>query len=300
MTSGLTVLLLLVFWQDSALDWSAKANGEVIYSRDVERETARALKGKKVDDATKAALHKETLQLLIDQRLIAQGLTRDKLWVSGQELELAESRLRKQLEARGQSWDDFLKKHELHIATFRRQLEWQEGWSSYLKRQLTDENIEKFFDDHRMEFDGTRLNVSQILLPVDKKDGQQDEASLKAALERAREIRAEIENKKLSFAQAAEKYSTGPSAKQGGELGLIGRREPMPDTFSRAAFALKKYQVGEPVVTAFGVHLIQWTDSTPGKKTWFDSRAELEQEMTQFLFRRIADRERRDAKIELP
>ena len=300
MTSCLPLLLLIVFWHDSALDWSAKANGEVIYLRDVERETARALKGRKVDETTKAALHKETLQLLIDQRLIAQGLTRDKLWVSAQELELAESRLRKQFEARMQAWDDFLKKHELDLATFRRQLEWQEGWSSYLKKQLTDEKIEKFFEDHRMEFDGTRLNVSQILLPVGKKDGQQDEVSLNAALERAREIRAEIENKKLSFAQAAEKYSTGPSAKQGGELGLIGRREPMPDAFSKSAFALKRHQVSEPVVTTFGVHLIQWTDSTPGKKTWFDARAELEQEMTQFLFRRIADRERRNATIEMP
>ena len=71
----------------------------------------------------------------------------------------------------------------------------------------------------------------------------------------------------------------------------------MPEEFSRAAFALKKEELSQPVVTAFGVHLIQVLDVIPGQRTWEDCREELRPAVTLYLFRWIAEKERKRAKI---
>lgn len=64
----------------------------------------------------------------------------------------------------------------------------------------------------------------------------------------------------MDFAEAAKKYSTGPSAPKGGDLGYFQRGD-MVKPFSDAAFAL---QVGTitpvPVKTRFGYHVIKVED----------------------------------------
>lgn len=66
-------------------------------------------------------------------------------------------------------------------------------------------------------------------------------------------------NSGKSFAELAKKYSSCPSAKDGGDLGVFGRGR-MDEDFEDAAFSLK---VGEyskkPVRTKFGYHLIMRT-----------------------------------------
>ena len=44
----------------------------------------------------------------------------------------------------------------------------------------------------------------------------------------------------------------------------------MVEPFARAAFALKPYQVSDPVTTEFGVHLIMAVDHKPGKDVKFE------------------------------
>ncbi|WP_373998712.1 peptidylprolyl isomerase [Bdellovibrio bacteriovorus] len=62
-----------------------------------------------------------------------------------------------------------------------------------------------------------------------------------------------------SFEELAKRYSTCPSAAQGGDLGTFGPGR-MDEDFEEAAFALK---VGEttakPVRTRFGFHIIKRT-----------------------------------------
>ncbi|MFM2095445.1 MAG: Foldase protein PrsA precursor [Planctomycetota bacterium] len=277
----------------------AMVNGSPVFSADVDRELARALRGQPVDDSTRAALRDATVQQLIDQQLIAQALMRQKEWASNQDVDLELSRLEKRLGARGQSLEDFLSAKKLDQAALRRQLVWQVGWGRYLEKQLTDENLEKYFQSHLREYDGTRIRVAQVLIRVGEAGSSPDDKVREEAIAKAKQIREDIVGGKITFADAAAKYSTGPSAKTGGDLGFIGRREPMPEVFSKAVFQLEKNTVSEPVVSSFGVHLIQWTESKPGQKTWFDVRGDLEEDITQNLFQGLAKRERMNAKIEL-
>jgi parvulin-like peptidyl-prolyl isomerase len=121
---------------------------------------------------------------------------------------------------------------------------------------------------------------------------------LEQTIAAAKAVRGEIQAGRTTFADAARKHSIAPTGVEGGELGWIGRREPMPESFSRAAFALEKGGVSEPVATAFGVHLIQVIDIMPGDRKWQDVRGEVESEVTRYLFDWLAEKERAKSAIE--
>lgn len=59
----------------------------------------------------------------------------------------------------------------------------------------------------------------------------------------------------MSFEEAAEKFSSCPSGKRGGDLGPFTRGQMVPE-FEEAAFNLEVGSVSEPVKTQFGYHLI--------------------------------------------
>lgn len=63
-------------------------------------------------------------------------------------------------------------------------------------------------------------------------------------------------NKGESFSKLAMAKSLCPSGKKGGDLGTFGRGK-MVREFERAAFALQKGQVSQPVKTEFGWHIIK-------------------------------------------
>jgi parvulin-like peptidyl-prolyl isomerase len=271
----------------------ATLNDEPIGSAELEREVALALRGEKVTGDALAALRKQALEQVIDRHLVLRYLEANKQAASKEDVDFALARLVRQLKAKEAQLADHLKAIGMTEAELRQELLWKISWSRYVDARATDENLQKYFERNRREFDGTELKVAHILLAV----AAGDSAKLEEALKQAATIRAEIVGGKITFAEAAKKYSQAPTAKDGGNIGGIHRREPMPEEFSSAAFALEKGDISQPVVTAFGVHLIQVLDVVPGKLTWEDCRGELRPAVTLYLFRWIAERERKTAKI---
>jgi parvulin-like peptidyl-prolyl isomerase len=125
-----------------------------------------------------------------------------------------------------------------------------------------------------------------------------DPRSVEEARVKASKIRAAVEAKELTFADACRQHSQAATAKAGGDIGFIRRREPMPEAFAAAAFALDKGPVSEPVQTRFGIHLIQVLEIKPGQRIWQECRDELRSAVTQYLFRWIAEKEREAAQVE--
>ncbi len=81
-----------------------------------------------------------------------------------------------------------------------------------------------------------------------------------AAQAQLKQIRDDILNNKISFAQAAKKYSQDPaSAVTGGDLGYSVPERYDPD-FARAMVSLKEGQISEPIKSSFGWHLIYLKD----------------------------------------
>ena len=74
----------------------------------------------------------------------------------------------------------------------------------------------------------------------------------------ANKLKADIDAGKISFEEAAQKYSKCPSGQRGGDLGVFGRGQ-MVKPFEDAAFSAPLNEVTKPVKTQFGYHLIKVT-----------------------------------------
>lgn len=274
---------------------AAKVGSTTISLRDVAYEVRRAISGQTLPDPIRVHLQAQALQQLVDRRIVLDYLDREGQAAGNQEVEQAMLRLTGQLTRQKKTLAQHLQQLDIDESTLRSQFAWQISWRKYLERYFTDENLQKFFDKNRRDFDGTQLQVAHILF---KLDAERSPASRQSAVEQARKVRQEIIDGKLKFAEAAAKYSAAPTAKQGGDIGVISRRDPMPEAFSRVAFSLDKGAVSEPSVTDFGIHLITVLEVMPGQKTWKDVRPELEPALAQYLFEWLAGRERAAAQVE--
>ena len=107
----------------------------------------------------------------------------------------------------------------------------------------------------------------------------------------------EITSGKLDFAAAAKKYSAGPSGKQGGRIGKIGRHDPQDESFSRAAFQLKAGEISPPVRTPFGVNLIRCDEVVPGTKTLSDLSGPIDEALAKELLEKISQLERKQTPV---
>jgi peptidyl-prolyl cis-trans isomerase SurA len=94
-----------------------------------------------------------------------------------------------------------------------------------------------------------------------------------AAAQRLAEIRSRIVSGAESFEQAARENSEDPSAAAGGDLGWVSPGTFVPE-FEAVINQLPKGGISEPVVSRFGVHLVQVTDRREVK---LDRRQQREQ-----------------------
>jgi peptidyl-prolyl cis-trans isomerase C len=115
--------------------------------------------------------------------------------------------------------------------------------------------IQKFYADNPQFFQqGDQVHAAMILLKIDKDATPEKKAEIKKKLEG---IRDDIEGKKITFAEAAAKYSEDPeTATAGGDLGYIKRGEFL-DALENAAFATKGGMLAPIAETDFGYHLIK-------------------------------------------
>lgn len=273
---------------------AAATVGDVpIYVDEVQRELRRVLDDRQADDSAMRFLQAKTLQQLIDQQLILIWLAEQRQAATDQDVALAETQLKKRLAARELTLASYLGRLGMRAEDLPRALRWQLSWQRFLDRYLSDENLRNYFRDHHAEFDGTQIRVAHLLLKVDGNDP----GAVSDALVRAKDLQQAIQENRITFAAAAREHSQAPSGPDGGDIGFISRREPMPEAFSRPAFALKPGEVSEPVISPFGVHLIYCLEIKPGQKQWTDVRAALERGVTEYLFGWAANRQRADVAV---
>ena len=275
---------------------AATVDGKPIYVAEVQRELTKVLKQRQIEPAALNLLQAQTLQQLINRRLILDYFDRKKLAASQQDIDLALTRLKKRLDQQSISLEDYLSRAGIDRKTLRHSLTWNLGWQKYLDRYLTDKNLQRFFLKHHREFDGTQLRVAHILWKVNSINSSE---ALQTVTKDAKRIRGDILSGKTTFTKAARSFSASPTATKGGDIGFISRHQPMGEAFSAATFKLQLHEISPPVVTSFGVHLIRCLEIKPGKKTWQDVRSELRPAVTRYLFQWTADQQRAHATVKI-
>jgi peptidyl-prolyl cis-trans isomerase C len=146
--------------------------------------------------------------------------------------------------------------------------------------ETTDADIEKFYNDNSDKFPiPEQAHATHILLLADAKSTPEQKAEVKKKIE---EIRADIESSKITFADAATKYSQDPgSASKGGDLGFFPRGQ-MVKPFEDAVFTGKPGILSPVVETQYGYHLIQTIEVKPaGKATLEEAKLSIKRYLDQ-------------------
>ncbi len=127
---------------------------------------------------------------------------------------------------------------------------------------VTDAEISRYYNQHQKEFERPRTAFLSYLALA----RQPNASDTAAALQRARDLRKEIEDG-TPFAEVAKQESADSvSAKKGGDLGEWTRGQFAP-AFDSAAFSMPLNTVSQPVLTQFGYHLIEVTSRKGDKAT---------------------------------
>ena len=261
---------------------------------EVERELIRSLANQKFSADAQEILMAHALDVIISRRLVLRYLKRTKRGASHQDVDYRMEQIQRHLSQRAKTVEKFLHETGQSYEELRFRVVWELSWSKYLKSELDEAAIERYFEKHRHDFDGTKIRVAQILLRPQK---EATEPMFSELTNRAAQIAAKVKSRKLTFAEAARSHSMAPSADQGGELGLISRHVPMPEAFSRAAFALRPHEISSPIRTKFGIHLIQCREIQPGGKFLDEVHDQVAQAAKRYLFDWIVEREKPRAKI---
>ncbi len=128
---------------------------------------------------------------------------------------------------------------------------------AYMKRYYV-KNLEKFKEPKK-------IHLKNILLKVDPSGGPKAwKKTRKQALDILKQARSGTD-----FATLAKKYSQGPNAAKGGDMGWAHEGSILEE-LDHAASNLKKGEISEPIMTLYGYHLIQLIDSKPMIQKKFD------------------------------
>jgi peptidyl-prolyl cis-trans isomerase C len=273
----------------------ATVNGAPVTLLQVKRVLLTAFQGRTIAAEMLPVVQAQSLEQAILRRLMIQKLKELKYEPTAEETRTAQETFEANLTLAGLTVEEYRRRNHLSEQDLEEGRYWEICWGRYAREHLTDDDLQRFFDEHRRDFDGTQLRVSHILWRLEGRGPTADAGSLANT---AQQVRDEIVAGKLSFADAVAKYSVGPSREKQGDLGFIARREPMGEEFSAAAFRLNVGEISPPVVSPFGVHLITVTEEKPGTSNWSDVRDRLRPAVENELFRRTTAELRKTAKIE--
>jgi len=164
--------------------------------------------------------------------------------------------------------------------------------------KVDDAAIEKYFNDHRNEFETVKAHHILIHVkgaPGPPPSGGKPELSDEEALAKAKALKARIAAGE-SFEDVARKESDDSSAAKGGDLGEFGKGMMVPP-FEQAAFGAKVGEITDPVRSPFGYHLIRVDAHTA--KPLADAKGQIEAKLRPELARQKIDAMTKALKVTL-
>jgi peptidyl-prolyl cis-trans isomerase SurA len=254
-------------------DVIARVNDQIITRSDVERaqqEFDQQSQGQGLSPADVAEHQKNLLRDLIDQQLLlskgkeldinadAQVITqldeirKENHFASMEDLEKA-------AQQQGVSFEDFK-------ANIRNNIISQQVVRDEVGRRLqfTHADAVKYYNAHKADFTQQEsVKLSEILIATSAPDGQvPDDATVAAAKAKADDVAAKLKAG-ASFDDLAKKFSNGPTAAQGGDLGEF-KRGALAPALEEKTFVLPAGGVTDPIRTRQGFVLLKVTAHTPG------------------------------------
>ena len=294
---------------------AARVNGQPIPEAAVQRALDRVPPQKR-DEARKQILDYLVENVLIDQYV--QQLP--QFAVAKEEVDKKEDLVREELKQQKTDFNKMLEQMKLTEAELRQEIAADLRWNKFCDAQADDAKLKQLFDSEKELFDGSQVRARHILLTP----ALTDPKAVEAATARLRAIKKEIEDNLAkgmadcketdplkreekrrvllddAFAKAAGDYSQCPTKTQGGDVDYFQRSGKMVEPFSKAAFALKPFQMSDVVPTQFGVHLILVTDRKAGLDVKYeDVKEDVKDEFCDRLRDQVVAKVKPNARIEI-
>ncbi len=168
---------------------AAKIDDDSISVAEVRQELGVALGDRQITEAERPVLEAQTLGLLVNRFLVVKYLERNHLGASADDVNLAVEEFKKQLAQQNKTLESHLQNLGFTEDELKRLFAWEIGWPSYLNKKLDQENLTKYFNAYKRNFDGTKLIVRHILIKV---ENTADSAAVQAAVNKITQIKADI------------------------------------------------------------------------------------------------------------
>jgi peptidyl-prolyl cis-trans isomerase SurA len=220
-------------------------------------------------DQSLEKIRRDMLDHLINERLAAQEISRLKITVSDEDVDEAINRIMEENRLTQETLEAELRKDGRTLEDLREQIKKSMEQTKLVRREvrnktvITDEMIQAYYQNHLEEFEGKeRWRIQDIYLPFTPTDTPKERTYLrKVARQIVERLRAGAD-----FTSLAKRYSQGPGAEAGGDLGFFAEGELEP-VLEAAVEALKPGQVSPDIETTRGIHIIKLTevDKAPAK-----------------------------------
>ncbi len=208
----------------------------------------------------------QVLNLLIDEKLIDQEATRQRISVPQKQVEktieslrkeqgLSQAQLEMALKAQGLTFEEYTAKVEKGLKRTRLINQIVKS-----KIEIKEEDLRTYYKNHTENYMiDESIRISHILLPLTTNPTKTQE---QAALSTVKDILMRVESGE-DFATLAREYRQTHPGMRAGDLGYFKRGEMIP-AIEKTAFRLEVGKVGGPIRTQEGLILIRVTEKKDG------------------------------------
>jgi peptidyl-prolyl cis-trans isomerase C len=207
------------------------------------------------------------LDKLVDDIILQQFLQKNAPRIAQEELNKRLGEMEAALKKEGKTLADLSKETGQSEEQMRRNAINGLLLEGYIKERVKEADLKRYYNENKDFFDGGLVKASHIAMRLTPTATDGDRM---VAREKLLRIRQDIVAKKISFADAAKKYSESETASRGGDLGFFARKGTVEEPFAKAAYSLEVNQVSDVVATEFAMHLIMVTDRKPGQPSDYE------------------------------
>ena len=240
----------------------AIVNDDIIFAQELEQKVHQAkirLQARN-QQSDERKLKEQLLDSLILEKLQLSLATQNNMTVTDAEIDNSINQTKAQLlRSNNTSFTDYLRAQNLSEAQARKEIEKeiliskvQQGAISQ-RINITDTEVDNYLASKEgKEWLTPRLHLGQIFLPYTAKNKQKTMAN-------AKKLYQEVSKRPNDFSAFAQRFSKGPNAGKGGDIG-IQRKQDLPPLFVERVEKLKPGDITEPFFSDAGVHILALFD----------------------------------------
>lgn len=271
---GIVLALIFLFWGNARAvvieRVVAVVNDEVITLTELQEEglpLIRRFVWQEMEEGP--SFERRFLEELISRRLQLQEAQKQGITVTPSEVTTALEEIKKRNRVSSdEALKEALARENLTLESFRKSLEKQLILDRLVTKEVrskvvvTEKEVEAYYKAHEGQYMlPSEVKVRHILIKIPPKASEEE---IERAKVTAEEVLSQL-RAGLDFSEVARRYSQGPMADEGGELGYLKMGEMAPE-LEKEAFTMEEGTISRIIRTSFGFNILRIDDRRVGLK----------------------------------